>query len=54
MPGPVLRRGFGDKDARGILGREGGLGEAATGEDNRLADVGHDGLTSRAAVLEPP
>jgi hypothetical protein len=42
MPGPVLRRPFGDKAAAGILGREGGLGDAAAGDD-RLADAGHGG-----------
>jgi hypothetical protein len=45
MPGPVLCRRFGDKAAGGILGREEGLGDAATGED-RLADTAHGGLTS--------
>jgi hypothetical protein len=53
MPGPVLRRRFGDKAAGDILDREGGLGDAATGED-RSAEAGHDGGPLRAAVSEPP
>jgi len=53
MPGPVWRRRFGDQAAGGILGHKAGLGDAATGRD-RPADAGHDVLTSRAAVLEPP
>jgi len=42
MPGPILRRRFGDEAAGGILGREAGLGNGVTGED-RLADAGHGG-----------
>jgi hypothetical protein len=45
MPGPVLRRRFGDKAAAGILARDEVPGHAATGED-RQADAGHGGLTS--------
>jgi len=45
MPGPVLRRRFGDKAAAGILARNEVRGDAAAGED-RQPDAGHGGLTS--------
>ena len=50
MPGPVLRRGFGDKAAAAMLDREEGRGDAATGED-RLAHAGHGVLTSPCGRL---
>ena len=45
MPGPVLRRRFGDKAAARILARDEVRGDAAAGED-RQANAGHGGLTS--------
>ena len=42
MPGPVLRRRFGDKAADEVAGTDEVPRDAATGED-RLAEAGHEG-----------